>query len=62
MENLDKNLARLFSEKGVDPIKVLHLKKDGRNENRKDLLSADRQQSLLDMFQADLIKWEEQQV
>ena len=62
VEHLDKNLAHLFNEKGVDPVRVPHLKRDGQNDKRKYLLSVDRQKSLLDMFQADLIIWEAQQV
>jgi len=61
IENLERDLANLFAEKGVDPMVIPHLKKDGRNRKR-DLLSKDRQLSLLEHFQNDFSKWEEQQV
>jgi len=61
IENLERDLANLFAEKGVDPMVIPHLKKDGGNRKR-DLLSKDRQQSLLERFQNDFSKWEEQQV
>ncbi len=57
IENIDRDLAKLFKDKGVEELKVRHLKRDGKNKKR-DLLTIDRQQSLIEIFQKDFVTWE----
>jgi hypothetical protein len=61
IENIDRDLSKLFKDKGVEEIKVRHLKKDGKNKKR-ELLTLDRQQAIIDTFQTDFVTWEGLQV
>ena len=57
VENLADDLARLFAEKGVEPVALPHLKRDRGKQERK-VLTEGRQKVLMDFFARDFTRWE----
>jgi hypothetical protein len=57
VENLDRELNRLFQSKGVEPVPMPRLKQNRKKLDRGEL-TAGRQKVLLDYFKRDFVLWE----
>jgi len=60
IENINRELPKFFESKGVENIKIHHLKKDKKSKKR-EILTAERQSAIIELYQKDFVIWEAQQ-